>query len=45
MKNKITCKRCGNKATVGKYKDGVVDYLCKNCDITFLDNDEQTIIS
>ncbi|MGI9118454.1 MAG: hypothetical protein ACR2IQ_02805 [Minisyncoccia bacterium] len=41
----IICKQCGSKATKGKYKDGVIDYLCAKCNITFLDNEEQTIIS
>jgi len=42
---KIKCKRCGSMATKGEYEDGVIDYFCKKCDITFFDNEEQTIIS
>jgi hypothetical protein len=41
----IIHKICGTISTQGKYEDGVVDYLCKNCDVTFIDNEEQTIIS
>ena len=42
---KIIHKACGTESTKGEYSDGTVDYLCPKCDVTFLDNDEQTIIS
>ena len=45
IKERIRCKRCGGWATRGEYKDGVEDYLCKECDMTFLDDEEQTVIS
>lgn len=45
MKKKIIHKACGTKATKGVYKDGTVDYLCNKCNVTFLDNIKQTIIS
>lgn len=36
---------CGTVSSRGYYKDGVIDYLCPKCDVTFLNNEEQTIIS
>jgi len=45
MKKEITCPICENTVSKGFYKDGVVDYFCENCNITFLNNKEKTIIS
>lgn len=45
MKKEVIHKICGTLSTKGEYEDGVVDYLCPKCDLTFLDNEEQTIIS
>lgn len=38
-------RECGTLSTRGEYNDGTVDYYCKDCDVTFLDDAEQTIIS
>jgi len=38
-------KTCGCIATKGYYIDGTIDYYCKKCDVTFLNNKKQTIIS
>lgn len=41
----IIHKECGTVATKGAYSDGVVDYLCPKCDVTFLNDEEQSVIS
>lgn len=45
MDEKIKCLRCGGEATSGEYEDGMKDYFCEKCDITFLDDEEQTVVS
>ncbi len=42
----IKHKLCGTRSRIGTYpEDGVIDYHCKKCNVTFLNNEEQTIIS
>jgi len=45
MKEHVVHVACGTIATVGQYPDGEVDYLCPTCDVTFLDNEEQDVVS
>lgn len=41
----IIHKACGTPSTIGWYEDKVIDYLCPKCNVTFLNNEEQTVIS
>lgn len=46
LKNKIMIHaECGTPAIWGTYPDGSSDWRCPRCDVTFLDDPVQTIIS